>query len=160
MVGGEQAPFDASRLPIMGEHPRPPIDVLPGHGFGQRHDLEPFRGAASYRAGSGGEYHQSVGVLVLSSYFEPADQPGHITATFRALRTGDVPAEVPKDHLHDLLFRDIPFEQQGNGLGNRPPIFAQQPFPQQSEMFISTFVVCIAELNPNFILTNLNRERL
>src|SRR5712691_8469544 len=103
MVGGEEAPFDASRLPIMGEHAGPPIDVVPRHRFGQRHDLEPFRGAAGYRAGSGGEYHQPVGVLVLSSYFEPADQPAHITTAFRALRTGDVPAEVPKDHLHDLL---------------------------------------------------------
>ena len=144
----------------MGEHPGPPIDVVPRHGFGQRHDFEPFRGAASYGAGSGGKYHQSVGVLVLSSYFEPADQPGHITTAFRALRTGDVPAEVPKDHLHDLLFRHISLEQQGDRLGYRPPILAQQPFPQQAKMFVSPFVPGISELNPDLILTNVNGEGL
>ena len=71
-----------------------------------------------------------------------------------------MPAEVPKDHLHDLLFRDTPLEQQGNRLGYRPAIFAQQPLPQQAEMFVPPFVLGISELNPDFILTNVNGEGL
>src|SRR4029434_3260178 len=67
---------------------------------------------------------------------------------------------MQKDHGHDLLFRHTPFEQQGNRLGYGPPVFAQQPFPQQSEMFVSPLVPGISELYPDFILTYLNGERL
>ena len=68
--------------------------------------------------------------------------------------------KVAKDHLHDLLLGDITFQQQGNRFGYRPAIFAQQPFPQQPEMFISPFVLGITGLNPDLILANVKRKGL
>ena len=75
------------------------------------------------------------------------------------MRTDDVPSEVPKHHLHNLLFRNIPLEQQGDRLGYRPPILAEQPFPQQAKVFVSTFVPGVSGLNPNLVLAHLNAER-
>src|SRR5436309_6733181 len=54
----------------------------------------------------------------------------------------------------------MPLEQQRDRLGYGPPIFAQQPFPQQAKMCVSPFVLRISELNPDFILTNINGEGL
>jgi hypothetical protein len=160
MVGGKEAPLNAPRLSIVREHPRPSIYVVPLHLSGQRHDLQPFRSSAGNRASGSREHHKAVCTPVSPPYFESVDQPGDFTTAFPALRTGDVAAKVPKHHLHYFFFRDIPLEQEGNRFGYSPAILAQQPFPQQAEMFVAPFVLSVSELNPDFILANVDWECL
>src|SRR5258708_28628432 len=76
MVGGKEAPFDASGLAVMGKHPRPSVDVVPLPRFGQRHDVQALRRSTRYRARCGGEDHQAAGGLVLPPPSKPLLAPG------------------------------------------------------------------------------------
>jgi hypothetical protein len=67
---------------------------------------------------------------------------------------------MAKDHLHDFFLWDIASEQQSDRFGYCPTVFAQQPFPEQSQMFVSAFVLEITDINPHIAIAHVDREDL
>src|SRR5215472_10187171 len=61
---GEEAPLNAPRLALTGEHSYPSIDVVPLYRLGQRHNLKPVGSTTCHREGGRGKNHQPVGALI------------------------------------------------------------------------------------------------